>query len=608
MLLESAVRRCLLLLVVVSLARPSAGGAQEPRCEPAGSASPATYAGSYGAGGPASDAVVTFLSRSGTLLMYPVLWSGPMVLEDVAADSFVVTAHPRFGAAFVRGADGCVVAARIRGLSPEGRYERLDEDGTRPVRALLAGRPREAARRYVEEGPPDVDRYVGVGRRFLRSNPTRRSEAVAFFSELDRLLPEEPAVLAALGDALVFAGERGRAVRAYGEALAADASNEAARSALERLRILPGPEGVKQLPFSLDALFAPPTAAEIDTVWARWMERDLDPRGVELVATHVIDLQGVPAEARVVAHRVHGERHVGVVLVPKGAEPGSLPVLVEAKGVSPSFFPLHVPDGLTSPLLMGDRRGDVIYVAPGYRGERVILGSDTLTSEGEPSDAWDGATDDLIALLRVALAVTPEADPSRVCVFGRSRGGAVALMSGMREPRVDCVVAWAAPTDWFRLMGLDGWTQRELVEDGLRNEAVPGETGGQFINYFLDDALEGRRGLRETRLHLVASSPLYFAERLPLAQVHWGMDDTIVPNANGTFFVERYRHRAPSAETCLSVRLHPDAGHDQDRQLAPIQTRAFLLEAFEAAPERIAGCRGGGAGGEHGASRLEGGP
>ena len=83
-----------------------------------------------------------------------------------------------------------------------------------------------------------------------------------------------------------------------------------------------------------------------------------------------------------------------------------------------------------------------------------------------------------------------------------------------------------------------------------------------FINYFLDDALEGRRGLRETRLHLVASSPLYFAERMPLAQVHWGMDDTIVPIANGTYFLERYRQRFPSPESCLSVRLHPDAGQD----------------------------------------------
>lgn len=590
-----------LVLVAVSWTRPPAVGAQEPRCDGSNASKLAAYAGSYGEGGPVSDAVVTFMERSGTLVMHPALWSGPMVLGRVAADSFVVATHPRFGATFVREGPGCVVAARIRGLSPEGRYERLDEEERRPVQLLVEGRPREAARRYAGADPSDVERFVAVGRSFLRSNPTRRSEAVGYFSELGRLLPGEPAVLAALGDALVFAGERGRAVRAYGDALSLDPANETATTALERLHVLPGSEKEEdRLPFSLEALFAPPAPEEIDTVWARWKRRDLDPHDVTLVTTCEVDLHGAPAEARVVAHRVHGERHLGVVLVPEGAEPGSLPVLVEAKGVSPGFFPLHVPEGLTSPHLLGAERDQVIYVAPGYRGERVILGPDTLTSEGRPNDAWDGATDDLIGLLRVALEITPEADSSRVCVFGRSRGGAVALMSGMREQRVDCVVAWAAPTDWFRLMGLDGWTQRELVEDGLRNDAVPGETGGQFIDYFLASSLRGRRGLRETRLHLVASSPLYFAERLPLAQVHWGMDDTIVPMANGTYFVERYRHRVRGWEDCLSVRLHPDAGHDQDRQFAPMQSRAFLLAAFDMDDGRIAGCRPSGASSEAG--------
>lgn len=323
---------------------------------------------------------------------------------------------------------------------------------------------------------------------------------------------------------------------------------------------------------------------------SRWSRRDLEPRDVEVALRRQVDLGGVPAEVRVVAHRVHGERHFGAVVVPDGADPGSLPVLIEAKGVSASFFPHEIPGGLTSPGLMGDARGQVVYVAPGYRGERVIVGSDTLTAEGDRSDAWDGATDDLIALLRVALRTTPEADTSRVCVFGRSRGGTVALLSGIRERRVDCVVSWAAPTDWFRHMGLDGWTQHELVEDGLRHRAVPGETGGQFINYFLSAPLDGRRGLAGTRRHLIASSPLYFAERLPLAQVHWGLEDTIVPAVNGEAFVARYE-RARGEGPCLSVRFHPVAGHDQDRQLAPMQTREFLLAAFETTSRDLAACR-----------------
>lgn len=120
-----------------------------------------------------------------------------------------------------------------------------------------------------------------VGRRFLRSHPSRRSEEVEYLSELSRR-PGEPALLAALGDALVFAGERGRAVRAYGAALARDPPNEVARNALERLHVLPVPRE-NRLPFSLDELFTLPTWSEVDTVWARWERRDLEPRDVTIV-------------------------------------------------------------------------------------------------------------------------------------------------------------------------------------------------------------------------------------------------------------------------------------------------------------------------------------
>lgn len=580
-----------LLLASAACSPSSTDGGQGPACSESEPAELDVFAGAYGAGDAASDAVVTFTRRRGELLMRPALWSGPMVLRRVAADSFVVSTHPEFGATFVRRSDGCVTGARVRGLSPEGWYGRLDPGSPRPVQLLLDGRPREAARRYVASDPSGTERFVTVGRRVLRSLPTRTSDAVAFLAELGRLLPDAPAVHAALGDALVAAGERAEATRAYRRARELDPANEAATAALTRLGELSAPaDSGWRLPFDLQALLAPPRAEEIDAVWARWERRDLEPREVEVVLRRRVDLDRVPAEARVVAHRVHGERHVGVVVVPDGAAPGALPVLVEAKGVSPSFFPLRVPDGLTSPGLLEEARGRVVYVAPGYRGERVIVGGDTLVSEGDRSDAWDGATDDLIALLRAALEITPEADTSRVCVFGRSRGGTVALLSGIRERRVDCVVSWAAPTGWFSRMDLMGWTQRELVADGLRNRAAPGETGGQFINYFLSSALDGQSGLRQTRRHLVASSPLYFAERLPLAQVHWGLEDTSVPAVNGRDFVARYRE-AGRPERCLDVHLHPDAGHDQDRQLAPDRSRAFLLEAFGMTAHQLAACR-----------------
>lgn len=573
-----------LLAAAVLLSCAAAGSQAQPDC----SDDLRAYVGTYGASGP--EDVVSVSERRGALLLFPALWSGPVVLRRVEADSFVVAAHPRFGATFVRGAAGCVTVARVHGLSDDVDYARLGADVVRPVLLVLAGRSREAAQAYASASG-GAERAVLVARRRLRSAPTRAAETASFLREVARLLPEAAPVHAALGDALVAAGDRTGAARAYDRALSLDPADETAATALERLGVRPPPAGDGwTLPFALAALFEAPRPEEVAAVRADWARRDLSPRGVRVLLRRAVDLDGVPAEARVVAHEVHGHRHLGVVIVPEGAAPGALPVLVEAKGVSPSFPPLAVPGGLTSPGFMGDARGRVLYVAPGYRGERIVIDGDTLTSEGDRSDAWDGATDDAIAFLRAALAATPEADASRVCVFGRSRGGAVALLTGIREPRVDCVVSWAAPTDWFSRMDLGGWTQAELVADGLRHRALPGETGGQFIDYFLSGARAEGRGLAATRRHLIASSALYHAGRLPLAQVHWGIEDSIVPVVNGRDFVARYEAER-GAGPCLDVWFHPEAGHDQDRQIAPIESRAFLLRAFGLAPEAIAACR-----------------
>jgi hypothetical protein len=142
----------------------------------------------------------------------------------------------------------------------------------------------------------------------------------------------------------------------------------------------------------------------------------------------------------------------------------------------------------------------------------------------------------------------------------------------------------------LRHKGAGGWAQRELVSDGLRRRSLPGEVGGQFINYFLSGAIERREGAATTRNRIIASSPLYVANAIPLAQVHWAVDDPSVPIGNGRAFVDAFRATG-RPQTCLDVRIHPEAGHDQDRQLAPEQSRAFLLKAFAVGDREIAKCR-----------------
>lgn len=550
----------------------------------------APFVGSFVAGGDLDDAVVTFTARNGELLMKPILWDGPMVLRRISGDSFTVPPHPRFAVRFQRDARGCVTVATIGGVEPSGAYHPLRGAATKPVQLLVRGQPVMAARRLFALSKGDVSRGIEWGNRLL-SLPSHRSLAADFLTELARLAPRNAAVHALLGDVHIAQHRRTQAIASYRQAIRYDSTNASAIAALERLGVrAPAVGSSWKLPFTLDALFAPAQPGEVNAVRATWARRDLRVGDVRTRLERTVDVGGTQMTLRLVEHTVLGIAHITAILMPIGAKPGSLPILLEAKGVSPTYFPMTLPGGLTAPDIMAADQGRVVYVIPAYRGERFIVGTDTVASAGVPNNAWDGATDDLIAALNLAIRTVPEADTSRVCVFGRSRGGTVALAAGIREKRIDCVVSWAAPVDWFRLMGLDGWSQRELVADGLQHRSDPEGTGGQFIDHFLSDALAGRADVADTRQRMIASAPLYFADHLPKTQAHWGTDDAIVPVINGREFVKRYRASGRRIE-CLDARFHSFVGHDQDRQLTPQQSHAFLMTSLFGDSTATSHCR-----------------
>jgi dipeptidyl aminopeptidase/acylaminoacyl peptidase len=227
--------------------------------------------------------------------------------------------------------------------------------------------------------------------------------------------------------------------------------------------------------------------------------------------------------------------------------------------------------------MMGDDADKFIYVVPTYRGEILNFDGRTFKSDGDRTDALDGATDDAIALLNVALETTPTIDSNRICAFGRSRGGTVAMLAGIRDKRIKCVVNWSGPTDWFYLMGTSGWSEQELWSEGLRTRANTQQTGGQNVERFLKRAIDGDATVEQVRHRMIASSPLYFAHLLPRSQHHYGLEDTSVPTRNGRALVEHLRrHRIPSAR--YKAFFYPAQGHDTDRIMAPIHSRAFLMK------------------------------
>lgn len=533
------------------------------------------YAGRFTDG---KDYVVYFEQTEYGLTIRPALWTATQLLVNSGKDEFVVADRPSRGATFLRNEKGRVVGVRIRGMDGEGLELKRAGVEPLPVELLLSGNGRSAARAFLAKGENNTEKLLELAKRVLNGFPSKPKTVVEFLSELAPRFPSSDEFYTLLGYAQVAAENRRSALTNFRRAYRLNKSNKDAISGLARLNALP-PE-IKEdgagwkLPFPLKSVFEKPTAAEISAVEKDWQQRDLKPRNIQEAARGQISFGQSKFVVRIISHTVHGFRHYGAILVPADAKPGCCPVILEAKGVSWNYFPLEL-EKLHAPRLMSGLGRQMIYVVPSFRGEILNFSGVSYQSEGDRTDALDGATDDTIALLNAALQTTPEADASRICAFGHSRGGTVAMLAGIRDSRIGCVVNWAGPTDWFELMGTGGWTEQELYAEGLRTRAAPGETGGQRVERFLLKAVEGKESLQQVRHRMLASSPLYFARRLPQAQLHYGEEDVSVPVRNGRQLIAELKlQRIPA--TRYQAFFYPGAGHDTDRIKAPILTREYL--------------------------------
>lgn len=333
-------------------------------------------------------------------------------------------------------------------------------------------------------------------------------------------------------------------------------------------------EGPREV--DLEALFAPPTAEERQAVEADWAARHVGAAGVEEEDDWQAEMAGRGVRVRIVSHLVDGLRHVGAVIHPAHDPGAPLPVLVYAhggdRGVSVDAEVL----GLAAGLGLGS--ADYVIVVPSFRSEALRFGGRSWQSEGEPSP-WDGDVDDALALLDVALGLVPYADPERIGVLGLSRGGAVGLLMGIRDPRIDAVVSYFAPTDFF------GPFVRGVFSETLegRPPNLPGI--GFLIDRVIGPLRDGARTPVEVRLELLRRSSARFAHRLPAVQIHHGTADAVVP-------VEEAEHMAAAMAELgrgppgFEVHLHPGAGHtpaEMPRSFARV--RDFLaIHVVEGAP------------------------
>ena len=275
---------------------------------------------------------------------------------------------------------------------------------------------------------------------------------------------------------------------------------------------------VIDLEAKLDDLFAPPTAAEVGAVRADWAQRDVSAAEVTIELTESYPLDETPATLRIASHRVGEVLHYGAILAPDSAAPGSLPILMYLHWGDSG---VEVDDIGIVLFALGELRDNFVYVIPSFRGEPLEYEDREWVSTG-PGGHWDYDVDDALALLNVALEITPQAKIEGPSIVGGSRGAGVALLAGIRDERIENIMALFGPTDFF-----DDWV-REIAREAAMGSPrdLPGvaHIDTTFIQPYLRDEID----LAEVRLELVRRSSVLFAEDLPAVQLHHGDGDETV--------------------------------------------------------------------------------
>lgn len=265
-----------------------------------------------------------------------------------------------------------------------------------------------------------------------------------------------------------------------------------------------------------DDVFSPPTAAERRAVENDWASRSQPVRDWRVEDTFHED--GYRLD--IVSHKLDGNRHYAAVRPPENYRPGQqAPILVLNHGGwtgADADWAWHVADDCLS---------DFFVLVPSFRGEELRTERRTYQSTGQQS-LIDRDVDDTMALISGVIDNYAGAQAYDVSTWGYSRGGGVALMLGVRDPRVGRVVNVFGPTDMLTT---------EDMADRVR-ETFNGDDHGPFYGFpagWVRQHLEGQMSYRSLRHKLLSGSALYFADRLPQRiQTHHGARDTIVPVEN----------------------------------------------------------------------------
>jgi acetyl esterase/lipase len=312
-----------------------------------------------------------------------------------------------------------------------------------------------------------------------------------------------------------------------------------------------GPSGSRIVEgVDFDLLFAEPSGLEIETVSEEWATRTDTASQVSILVDSTVTAGSLDVRVRIVSHDVGGVTHFGAVLN-SAALAGPAPVLVYAHGGDGGA---RVDDLLALFPFAGELAAGFVWVVPSFRSEPLSWDTQTWISGGPPSP-WDRDVDDALSLLDVALQIETAADEESVGVLGFSRGAGVGMLMGIRDPRIDRVVEFFGPTDFF------GPYVQDIVEEALRGTLRP-LPGLEFLDEtFIQPLKRGELTIADVRPELIRRSAVLYAERLPTLQLHHGEMDTTVDVSQAESLIDAMSNLG-RGEPDFEAYLYPTGLHD----------------------------------------------
>ncbi len=532
------------------------------------------------------DLVLNIYKEDGFIKMKPTFWNGSKILDSIDVDHFASRLHPKMTYKYLRDKSGKIIALEAFGHKElNGKADKLAEGNYKAVEYLFANNAVAGIAKLNEDSNNITEkRILKIGFKLISRFPKKASTAFDFLKAYENRFSNSIDLKHLLGLAALRQNKRDIALDYFEAAKRINPSNKMSISVSQILKakqfVSPFKEAAWKVPFALKELFKKPSKDEIEAVYRDFKTRDLSVKNYNVIYETIKKLQGCEYNLKVIEHNIYGTKHIGVILVPRNANVGESPVLVDIRGVNPAYSPIDIEE-FDSPYLLKDNKKNVIIAIPALRGNTLIVNGKNYSSAGKANDAWDGATDDAIAFLNVVLKKTPEANKQKVTVFGKSRGGTVAMLFAQRDKRVKAIAAWAGPAEWFSTtMGTFGFTLQEQVQWALWEKWTIGTGWGsasQYIDYFIPEVRENKHvDLKKARHKILASSALYFVKDFPATQLHYGKQDGAVPITNAEV-IENEVTRLNL--TNIELFMH-EAGHDQPYPKAYEETAMFLSRYY----------------------------